>query len=141
MNMRKLAVWALALALVSCVKTAPSQVGVLTDSLDNEAWNVSQWISVVDAPIAKGPKLEGSKSAPGSSWFLSTVTNEKKVTKAVWMTAGLGVYDLFLNGELVGREVLKPGFTHFAKTKRSFTYDITGAFDRRPVPRTSFPPR
>ena len=131
MNMRKLAVWALALALVSCVKTAPSQVGVLTDSLDNEAWNVSQWISVVDAPIAKGPKLEGSKSAPGSSWFLSTVTNEKKVTKAVWMTAGLGVYDLFLNGELVGREVLKPGFTHFAKTKRSFTYDITGAFDRK----------
>ena len=48
------------------------------------------------------------------------------------MTAGLGVYDLFLNGELVGREVLKPGFTHFAKTKRSFTYDITGAFDKNP---------
>ena len=132
MHIRKIAVWALALALVSCVKTAPSEVGVLTEPLDNDAWNVSQWISVVDAPIAKGPKLDGSKSAPGSSWFLSTVTNEKKVTKAVWMTAGLGVYDLFLNGELVGKEVLKPGFTHFAKTKRSFTYDITGAFDKNP---------
>ena len=132
MNMRKLAVWALALALVSCARTAPSnQVGTLTDALDNDAWNVSQWISVVDAPIAKGPKLDSDKSAPGSNWFLSTVTNEKKVTKAVWMTAGLGVYDLFVNGKLVGKEVLKPGFTHFAKTKRSFTYDITDAFDTK----------
>jgi alpha-L-rhamnosidase len=27
--------------------------------------------------------------------------------------------------------VLKPGFTHPLKTKRSFTYDITDAFDTR----------
>lgn len=40
--------------------------------------------------------------------------------------AGLGVYDLYVNGRPVGREILKPGFTHYAKTKRSFTYDITG---------------
>ena len=132
MHTRKMAAWALALALVSCARTAPStQVGTLTDPLDNDAWNVSEWISVMDAPIARGPRLDGSKSAPGSNWFLSTVTNEKKVTKAVWMTSGLGVYDLFLNGELVGKEVLKPGFTHYAKTKRSFTYDITEAFDRK----------
>ena len=129
MHTRLLVIWALALAVVSCGKPAPSnQVGILTDPLENEAWNASQWISVVDAPVAKGPGLEGYKSARGSNWFLSTVTNEKKVTKAVWMTAGLGVYDLFLNGQLVGKEVLKPGFTHFAKTKRSFTYDITDAF-------------
>jgi len=125
-------IWAaLALAVVSCGKPASSnQNGVLTDPLDNSAWNVSQWISVVDAPIAKGPALDGYKSAPGSNWFLSTVTNEKKVTKAVWMTAGLGVYDLFVNSQLVGKEVLKPGFTHYAKTKRSFTYDITDMFQK-----------
>ena len=125
----KALIGALALAVVSCAKPVPvPQAGILTDPLDNGAWGVSQWISVADAPIAKGPALDNHKSARGSSWFLSEVTNEKKVTKAVWMTTGLGVYDLFLNGELVGKEVLKPGFTHFAKTKRSFTYDITGIF-------------
>ena len=133
MHTRLFVVWALALAVVSCGKPASSnQNGVLTDPLDNSAWNVSQWISVVDAPIAKGPALDGYKSAPGSNWFLSTVTNEKKVTKAVWMTAGLGVYDLFVNSQLVGKEVLKPGFTHYAKTKRSFTYDITDMFQKNP---------
>ena len=43
------------------------------------------------------------------------------------MTTGLGVYQLYVNGLPVGREILKPGFTHYAKTKRSFTYDLTDA--------------
>ena len=41
------------------------------------------------------------------------------------MTVGLGVYDLYINGQPVGAEVLKPGFTHPLKTKRSYTYDVT----------------
>ena len=117
---------ALAIALTACGTSQPvGPVGTLTDALDNGAWDVSQWISVVDAPVAAG---NASKSAPGANWFLSTVKNGKRVTKAVWMTAGLGVYDIYLNGELVGKEVLKPGFTHNGKTKRSFTYDVTDAF-------------
>lgn len=120
---------ALAVALTACGTSQPAgPVGTLTDALDNGAWDVSQWISVVDAPVAAP---NASKSAPGANWFLSTVKNEKKVTKAVWMTAGLGVYDIYLNGELVGQEVLKPGFTHNGKTKRSFTYDVTDAFHKK----------
>ena len=120
---------AAALLLAACTGTAPEgEVGKKVDALDASAWGASAWISAVDAPVATG---HVSKSAPGASWFLSTVKNGKKVTRAVWMTAGLGVYDLYLNGSLVGKEVLKPGFTHFAKTKRSFTYDITGAFVKK----------
>ena len=100
----------------------------LISALENDAWAVSEWISVADAPAAQGWDDQGS--LPGASWFLSTVTNAKKVKKAVWMTSGLGVYELFLNGERVGREVLKPGFTHYAKTRRSFTYDLTPVLDR-----------
>ena len=119
----------LAAVAVSCGKQALSgPVGTKVEALDASAWDCSQWISAPDAPVATG---EVYKSAPGSSWFLSTVKNEKKVTRAVWMTTGLGVFDLFLNGRLVGEEVLKPGFTHYAKTKRSFTYDVTEAFDTR----------
>ena len=117
---------AMALVITACVKQKPAAGDLpLVPALDNAAWNVSQWISVVDAPIADGPGKEHYCSAPGANWFLSTVQNEKKVKQAIWMTAGLGVYDLYVNGELVGKEVLKPGFTHYAKTKRSFTYDIT----------------
>jgi len=127
MKFRSYILAASAAVLAACSTPAP-EVG-LVDALDASAWNESQWISVVDAPVAQGPALDGHKSARGSNWFLSTVANEKKVTKAVWMTAGLGVYDLFVNSQLVGKEVLKPGFTHFAKTKRSFTYDVTALFD------------
>ena len=120
---------ALAVAMTACCTSEPAgPVGTLTDSLDPSAWDASQWISVVDAPVVAG---DSDKSAPGANWFLATVQNGKKVTKAVWMTAGLGVYDLYLNGELVGKEVLKPGFTHNGKTKRSFTYDVTDAFRKK----------
>lgn len=132
MKTKFLAIAALAAVVFACGSPATtSQQASLTDPLDNSAWNVSQWISVVDAPIAQGPDLENYKSAPGASWFLSTVDNGKKVTRAVWMTTGLGVYDLYVNGQLVGEEVLKPGFTHVAKTRRSFTYDITELYKKK----------
>ena len=120
-----LATAAVIVLAASCGKKEPAQVGVRTDALDNAAWDASVWISVVDAPVVV--EREDDRAADGASWFLSTLKNEKKVTSAKWMTAGLGVYDIYVNGKPVGNEFLKPGFTHFAKTKRSFTYDITDA--------------
>lgn len=102
----------------------------LTEPLEDSAWDVSKWISVVDVPVVTGRIVDGSRAADGASWFVGTVRNDKKVASARWMTAGLGVYDLYINGELVGEEVLKPGFTHNFKTKYSFTYDITSALSR-----------
>lgn len=71
---------------------------------------------------------DGTRAADGTSWFMSTVKNDKKVSRALWMTTGLGVYEIYVNGKLVGDEILKPGFTHYEKTKLSFTYDVTGCF-------------
>lgn len=117
------------LVLSGCGSTKTTQPVALTTPLDNSAWTGSQWISVVDAPVVTG-KIEGrnERAADGANWFVSTVKNDKKVVAAKWMTVGLGVYDLYVNGRIIGNEILKPGFTHYAKTKRSFTYDITGAF-------------
>ena len=120
----------LAAALVwvcACQQVQKSRDLPLAPALDADAWKVSAWISAADAPVAKGQVY---KSAPGSSWFLSRVTNAGKVEKATWMATALGVFDLYLNGELVGREVLKPGFTHYAKTKYAFTYDLTPVFKK-----------
>ena len=109
-----------------------NEVGKRTDALDNSVWHHSEWISVVDAPVVKGA-IGGSneRAADGASWFVSKVKNDKKVTSARWMTSGLGVYELYVNGRPVGEEILKPGFTHHAKTKRSFTYDVTDAISKK----------
>lgn len=110
---------------------AQVSVGTRVQALESSAWSVSEWISVVNAPIAKGRADQVKRAADGSSWFVLSLKNEKKVKSAKWMTAGLGVYELYVNGQRVGEEVLKPGFTHPAKTKRSFTYDVTDAFNKK----------
>ena len=95
------------------------------DALDAKAWEASEWISVKGAPVADTPTKERRRAADGTSVFWTRIVNRKPVKSAKWMTAGLGVYYVLVNGELVGTDFLKPGFTHFEKTKRSFTYDIT----------------
>ena len=116
-------------AMTGCSKTAVSPAGVKTDALDASAWGQSEWISAADAKVAV--KNEDDRSSDGASWFVSTVENEGKVVNAKWMTTGLGVFEIYVNGTLIGEEILKPGFTHYAKTKRSFTYDVTDAFNTK----------
>ena len=119
---------AIAVFGISCGSQAITEVGVKTDALDASAWDASQWISAVDAPVLTS-RPEGDRAADGASWFVSTVKNEQKVVSAKWMTSGLGVYEIYLNGQPVGNEFLKPGFTDVRKTRRSFTYDITEAYN------------
>ena len=117
--------------LISCNNANPTHFGQRIDALDNTLWENSEWISVVDAPVVTGEISDGSRAADGASWFLSEVINGKKVKSAKWMTSGLGVYELYVNGKPIGEEVLKPGFTHPLKTKLSYTYDVTDVFDTK----------
>ena len=116
--------------LIACTAESPAPYGQKVQALDDSAWESAQWISAADAPVLRGPR-KNDLAADGASWFLTTVENPKAVKSARWMTTGLGVYYLFLNGQLIGEEVLKPGFTHPLKTRRSFTYDITDAFVKK----------
>ena len=102
--------------------------GKRAETLSAQTWQKSIWISAKDAPIVTGEVRDGSRAADGANWFLSTIENEKRVRKATWMTASLGVSELFVNGKRIGEEVLRPGFTHREKTKRTFTYDVTDVF-------------
>ena len=121
------------LLIVSCSHS--SFVGERTAALDDSAWDSSNWISAADAPVVTGKvnSKEGHRrSADGASWFLSEVTNGGRVVSAKWSTVALGVYQLYLNGQMVGEDFLKPGYTHPVKTKRSYTYDISEVFDKAP---------
>lgn len=111
--------------IMGCGVGSTENAGELVSALDNSAWEQSQWISVTNAPVVTDTIKDGCRAADGANWFVSKVKNGKKVASAKWMTTALGVYDIYVNGTLVGSEMLKPGFTHYAKTKRSFTYDIT----------------
>ena len=117
-----------ALFAVGCGSKPATEVGTKIDALDASAWDASKWISAVDAPVLTS-RPEGDRAADGASWFVSTVKNDQKVVTAKWMTSGLGVYEVYLNGQAVGNEFLKPGFTDVRKTRRSFTYDLTEAFN------------
>lgn len=55
-----------------------------TISLSNEAWNESEWICVADAPEVQGRVDEHTRAADGANWFVTSITNEKKV-KTAWM--------------------------------------------------------
>ena len=90
----------------------------------------AEWISVPSAPVYIGPVRDGSRAADGTSWFARTFTNAAEVVSAKWRVSGLGVFDVFVNGERVGDDFLKPGFTHCAKTKYSFSYDVTSLLRR-----------
>ena len=125
--------WAMVVATLlfaSCGTQPVTEFGGRTDALDASAWESSQWISAVDAPVVTGKTgdMKNNRAADGASWFVSIVKNEQKVTSAKWMTTGLGVYEIYVNGKAIGKEFMKPGYTHYAKTRRSFTYDITDAF-------------
>ena len=105
-----------------CGFTGPGKsAGFLTEPLDDSLWQKSEWISAPDAAVVTD-RIEGihERAADGASWFLSDVRNTRKVVSAKWMTSGLGVYHLFVNGVPVGTEALKPGFTHWQKSRTVF---------------------
>ena len=108
-----------------------SAAGTRTTALEGKLWAKSKWISAANAHVMNDvvDDFKNCRTADGASWFLSAVKNDKKVVSAVWMCTSLGIFDVFVNGQSVGEEILKPGFTHAKKTRYSFTYDITDAIN------------
>lgn len=106
--------------------------GKRTEPLDGFSWASAKWISAKHAPVMDEVvnDTKNCLAADGASWFVSEIRNDKPVKSAVWMCSSLGIFDIFVNGKLIGDEVLRPGFTHPKKTRVSFTYDVTDAFNK-----------
>ena len=86
----------------------------------------STWIAAADAPATRRETTQRQISEEGTSWFVSRFTNKQAITRAEWVVSGLGVFEVYVNGQNVGAEqALKPGFTHAVKTKYYYTYDVT----------------
>lgn len=119
--------WLFACVASSAAEGTGMMVGCRTEPLDESAWEQSVWLSVPDAPVVDGEVTGTTRAAAGTSWFVGRFVNSNQVSSVRWMTAGLGVYELYVNGRRIGNDFLKPGFTHNGKTKYAFTYDVTAA--------------
>ena len=83
MKVINLLVASLAAALAVSCSTKVSGVPSLTDALDDSAWDSSEWISVVDAPVITGRiSDQNGRAADGASWFVSSLRPSKKVASA-----------------------------------------------------------
>ena len=108
-----------------------------TGLFKKEDWNGAAWISAADAKVRGGNAGGKQEAEDGTACFVKTIPNGKDVKEAYWTVAGLGAFEAYVNGEPVSRkgcktikgrlvhDYLKPGFTHNAKTKYSFSYDVT----------------
>ena len=77
-----------------------------------------------------GEKLQGKMIAPDlpydvAPYLCKTFRLAEKPTKARAYFTGLGVYELYLNGEKVGDEFLAPGCDRYDKWLQLQTYDVT----------------
>ena len=124
---RTLTLLAAGVILAGCDPECACKLAPRAESLAQDVWKSSEWISVKDAPVidAKVAPHGSARAADGNSWFVGKFTNAGEIKSAKWMVTGLGVFEVYVNGVRVGADALKPGFTHTTKTRVSFTYDVT----------------
>ena len=91
----------------------------------SDPWRGSEWISVASAPVLGKGAWRQPRAADGTSCFWRRVANAKAVKSVRWITTGLGVYELYVNGLRIGDDALKPGYTNNDRTKYAFSYDVT----------------
>jgi alpha-L-rhamnosidase len=89
-----------------------------------EAWRAT-WISA-----DKRGQPSGAFDDNPAPLFRKEFTIEKPVRRARAYVTGLGYYELHLNGERVGDQVLDPGWTSYAKRVLYSTYDVTAQLQR-----------
>ena len=71
------------------------------------------------------PALNDIARVP-APYLRKTFTVRQTVTRATVYVTALGAYELRLNGQKVGNDVLTPGWTQFTKRVYYQTYDVTG---------------
>lgn len=90
-------------------------------------FNDSAWVNaLVLGPYGCAPWGAGGRGGPLRSMLLRKEFNlPAKPVRARVRVCGLGAYELRLNGEKVGADILAPGWTQFEKRVQYQTYDVT----------------
>ena len=112
-------------------KTSSFNTGLLGEEAWKAAWigrgNANEVVADVDSFLTQKLSKEVLKVIPDSRSpiFRHEFRIEKKINRARVFVAGLGLYELRLNGKKVGNSVLSPSKTDFRKRILYDTYDVT----------------
>jgi len=93
-----------------------------TPSFDDAAWAAAE---VFDGTPWRGPEAVSDLARLPAPYLRKDFTIGQPVKRAMVYVTALGVYELHLNGKLVGNDVLAPGWTEFRKRVHYQTYDVT----------------
>ena len=104
--------------------SAPAQFE--TALLSSNDWRAA-WIVRATAGPASATGVFDDQPAP---LFRREFTLDKTIARARAYVSGLGYYELRLNGERVGDQVLDPGWTAYAQRVLYSTYDVTAQLRR-----------
>ena len=113
----------------------------------DETWKVSQrlsndwkaigyddsaWLTavVLDVTPWRGPPAVADLARVPAPYLRKEFSVAKAVKRATVYVTALGVYELRLNGQRVGNDVLTPGWTEFRKRVHYQTYDVTAQVKR-----------
>ena len=64
--------------------------------------DAAEWISAVNAKTAGEAERKAQRAADGTSWFAKEFSLAAAPKSAIVSAAGLGVFELYVNGEKVG---------------------------------------
>jgi alpha-L-rhamnosidase len=105
------------------------------------SWKAAQWPSGNWTQTNYDDSTWASPASDGTPWgtpalndiarvpapyLRKNFTVGKTITRATVYVTALGAYELHLNGQKVGNDVLTPGWTQFTKRVYYQTYDVTG---------------
>ena len=89
---------------------------------DDAAWAAAE---VMDGTPWRGPGAVSDLERLPAPYLRKDFSVGQTVKRAVVYVTALGVYELHLNGQPVGSDVLAPGWTEFRKRVHYQTYDVT----------------
>ena len=91
-------------------------------NFSDSSWTTAESLSVTPWGT---PALNDIARVP-APYLRKTFATAETVTNATVYVTALGAYELHLNGQKVGNDVLTPGWTQFTKRVYYQTYNVTG---------------
>jgi alpha-L-rhamnosidase len=93
--------------------------------LQPEDWK-AQWIGFAEPPLEEPVATNQSDHRTlAARWLRKDFMPSRQISRATVYFSGLGLSELYLNGQKVGNEVLSPGLTDYGKRVFYITHDVT----------------
>ncbi len=94
--------------------------------LSKQDWQ-AKWIGHPDTHLGKKP----SKATLATAQYLrTTFTAKPEIKQARLYVTAKGLFEPYLNGKKVGKNVMTPGWTPYAKRIETLTYDVTAFINK-----------